>query len=235
MKTYYSLHKISGKQKEINLIHPDFVEPNKKRCRIIYDNKLYPLQSKILIKRKRKSKIKIRLICYRNILDKFHNLENYDWDEEIKMKEIDCVKDLKMVYKNIKSKIKIFGEKFVKNNKHKCVILYKDKIFKLQEYLKLKNIKANEKEVEIFLLKKENINDRSFMFHGCYSLLKLENEIMESKTEGEKEFNSQNTNLSNPIYSKCRKNDISEIQKNSSNSITTNTFKSFKNALKKLI
>ena len=28
------------------------------------------------------------------------------------------------------------------------------------------------------------------MFHGCYSLLKLENEIMESKTEGEKEFNS---------------------------------------------
>ena len=191
MKIYYSLHEIDEKQKEISIIHPNFVEPNKNRCRIIYDNKLYPLQSKILIKRKRKSKIKIRLICYRNILDKFHNLEKY-WDEEIKMKEIDCVKDLKMVYKidKSKNKTKIFGEKFVKNNKHKCAILYKDKIFKLQEYLKLKNIKANEKEVEIFLLKKENINDRSFMFHGCYSLLKLENEIMESKTEGEKEFNS---------------------------------------------
>ena len=47
----------------------------------------------------------------------------------------------KMYYKFNKTKdnLKILGEEFIKNNKNKCIIIYKNKIYPLKEYFYLSN------------------------------------------------------------------------------------------------
>ena len=42
-----------------------------------------------------------------------------------------------MIYRkeDNKDKIRIFGEHFVKNNKNKCKIIYKNKVYPLKEFL----------------------------------------------------------------------------------------------------
>ena len=65
-------------------------------------------------------------------------------------------------------KIKIFGETFVKNNKDKCIIIYKNNIFPLPEYFPIKLIDTiNEDRLEIVLREFVEINDKNFMFHNC--------------------------------------------------------------------
>ena len=65
-------------------------------------------------------------------------------------------------------KIKIFGETFVKNNKDKCIIIYKNNIFPLSEYFPIKLIDTiNEDRLEIVLREFVEINDKNFMFHNC--------------------------------------------------------------------
>ena len=68
-------------------------------------------------------------------------------------------------------KIKIFGETFVKNNKDKCIIIYKNNIFPLSEYFPIKLLDTiNEDGLEIVLREFVEINDKNFMFHN-YTLL----------------------------------------------------------------
>ena len=43
--------------------------------------------------------------------------------------------EMEIVYKNNKSKIRIFGENFVNNNKDNCYIMIDNKKYKIQEYL----------------------------------------------------------------------------------------------------
>ena len=70
-------------------------------------------------------------------------------------------------------KVKIFGENFVVNNKNNFKIIYQDNIFDLMEYFDLKNKNNDDDILEIYLKQINDINDISFMFHKCSSLISL--------------------------------------------------------------
>ena len=85
-----------------------------------------------------------------------------------------------LLYKNDmnQKRIKIFGAKFVNNNKDKCIIIYNDIILPLQEYLPVNNntnynIGRNDDKIEILLLELENISNKSSMFYDCASLVEF--------------------------------------------------------------
>ena len=76
--------------------------------------------------------------------------------------------------------IKVFGEKFVENNKDKCkIVIYdvkNDETFfhELCAFIDLDFIYSKNARNEIFilvLLKKEDFSDLSFMFSGCFTLV----------------------------------------------------------------
>ena len=69
-------------------------------------------------------------------------------------------------------KIKIFGNKFVENNKNICQISYGDAYYELTEFLEIKN-EENNKMLEIKLLGIDKIIDASYMFDECKSLITL--------------------------------------------------------------
>ena len=69
-----------------------------------------------------------------------------------------------------KYEIKIFGEKFIENNKNNCKIIIDNKEQDLIEYLK---INKNEKILKIKLKEIKTITNMSYMFCGCNSLTSL--------------------------------------------------------------
>ena len=69
-----------------------------------------------------------------------------------------------------KYEIKLFGEKFIENNKNNCKIIIDNKEQDLIEYLK---INKNEKILKIKLKEIKTITDMSYMFSGCNSLESL--------------------------------------------------------------
>ena len=69
------------------------------------------------------------------------------------------------------SKIKIFGEDFVKNNKLNCYLIIDGELKGLCEYLELNNYQKQKHQIEILLVEIITINDFSHMFDSC-SLLK---------------------------------------------------------------
>ena len=80
--------------------------------------------------------------------------------------------------------IRIFGDKFVKNNKKKLYIIIDNEENELKNYYKLpyktifsqKNnkIKNIQFSLRIKLIEKETIDDMSYMFEGCKNLISLE-------------------------------------------------------------
>ena len=127
-------------------------------------------------------------------------------------------KILKLVYdikdKN-KDKIRIFGKKFVKFNKKKCNIIYKNKLIELKEYYNEFSDNYNTKGLIRFKLKiiHDSIN-MSSMFKGCTKLFSV---------SPEKESNNQKIMVEqNNCYSFNFKNInvISQINSNDSNIIT---------------
>ena len=109
-----------------------------------------------------------------------------------KFKKIDdCSGEFNMTYINrsLKSKItkdkmkelenavsgkisinKIFGEKFVKNNKDKCHIIINGQKLELVSYYKIDNLMENVDSINIKLIGVNNLTDLSYMFAGCISL-----------------------------------------------------------------
>jgi surface protein len=78
--------------------------------------------------------------------------------------------DIELFNDNIgKNKIKLFGKKFVENNKNICRIEYNGKEYDIQETIDIKNIKEKNK-FEIKLKGIENVIDMSEMFSNCVSL-----------------------------------------------------------------
>ena len=69
------------------------------------------------------------------------------------------------------SKNKIFGEKFVENNKNKCKMIINGKEEELCSYYDIEKIEN--KVLEIKLKEINKINDMSYMFCGCESLLSI--------------------------------------------------------------
>ena len=52
--------------------------------------------------------------------------------------------NIKIIYKSKDKRIKIFHINFVKNNRDKCKIIYKDKEYELQQYF---NFNDNDKNI----------------------------------------------------------------------------------------
>ena len=72
-------------------------------------------------------------------------------------------------------KIRLFGEKFVKNNKNYCYLFINNKKSELIEYYYLsKKDKINNKLI-VKYIEKEKITNMSHMFSGCKNLLSISN------------------------------------------------------------
>ena len=72
---------------------------------------------------------------------------------------------------NNEERVRIFGENFVKNNRDKCKIKFKNGIYDLKEYFEDIDEKYNHKdEIRFFLIGINNINDISYLFSDCNKL-----------------------------------------------------------------
>ena len=82
----------------------------------------------------------------------------------------------------------------MKENKNKCIFIYKDKIFPLQEYFSKTDIKEETDKLKILMIQFNDISDKNFIFHE-YNLLiqtnkenikELNNNIYKDEKEEEK-------------------------------------------------
>ena len=71
------------------------------------------------------------------------------------------------------SREKLFGERFVKNNKNVCKMIINNKIEEICSYLPNYHEYLNKGILEIKLINIKMISDISFMFSGCLSLISL--------------------------------------------------------------
>ena len=171
-----------------------FVKNNKYKYKIIYKNKIFPIQSLFEIRKINIEKIKFKLISYNHIsnlnkiqkelpITKHYKIERLKYIKNMNMYKFikylfnKCHEIQKMIYKiSDEDKIKIFGEEFVGNNGNKCLIIYRDKIFPLQTYFLIKDIDKEDKDnkkFEIILLELEEISDISYMFFNCKLLIEF--------------------------------------------------------------
>ena len=184
-------------EKKINTFKIDFVTKYKHKCKIIFNNKLYPLKSHFDFINSNKKYLKIKLLCFSNISNLYSILsedlfeaEYYELPNKISKyinyrqgqkcffckipKIIYNSKPLPIEQKSVnkydffmdfipeEKGIRIFGKEFVENNKDKCIIAYKDRLFSLREYFLTKDIDKTDKTLEIFLIELKNINDYYF-------------------------------------------------------------------------
>ena len=68
-------------------------------------------------------------------------------------------------------KLKILDEDFIKKNKDKAKIIYKNKIYELKEYFEDIDENYNHKDlIKLKIIFIHNIIDMSYMFYDCYTL-----------------------------------------------------------------
>ena len=73
------------------------------------------------------------------------------------------------------SKIRIFGDKFVKNNKNNCRIIVENTKKELCTYINTKDLKSQNDFLLIKLIEENQVIDMSSMFFDCNDLLELNN------------------------------------------------------------
>ena len=110
-----------------------------------------------------KNEINEITIIYDYNKSKYINI-NIDYKEKIKKEIGETI-----------SREKLFGERFVKNNKNKCKMIINGKTEEICSYLKNYHEILNKGKLEIKLIYIKNISDISFMFSGCLSLISLPN------------------------------------------------------------
>jgi surface protein len=71
------------------------------------------------------------------------------------------------------TKVKIFGEHFVKTNRNNCRIICDKKEYNLMEYFDIENYNNDKNILELELKINENLTDMSYMFDNCNTLLYL--------------------------------------------------------------
>jgi len=99
---------------------------------------------------------------------------NFDIIDE---KYIDIYNIITIKYKidSLNEKCKLFGEKFVENNKDKCYIIYNKKKIEIKEEFLLEDLNIDSKEFEIKLGGLNKITDISHIFDGSKALISLPN------------------------------------------------------------
>ena len=129
-------------------------------------------------KENKKNNIKgeLKLYSKENNIHKIKKV-NHSYKEEIKNLRIDD-DEILILYKVEKNenyqRIQLFGYEFVENNKDICKLIIKNKEYKLNEYINIKNIK-NTKLIKIRLKGINKIEDISYMFNGCKELYGIYN------------------------------------------------------------
>ena len=114
-------------------------------------------------------------------------------------------------------RVKILGRYFIKKNKDKAKILYKNKICELKEYFEDIDDNYNHKDLIKFkIIFIHNIIDMSHMFYDCYTLISLSdnNEISNIKiyiTNSHCMFRGCNSLLSLPDISKWNTSNVNDM------------------------
>ena len=138
-------------------------------------------------------------IQFQNILNIYYKMKDnskFNIEEIMNNKNYEIKKDNIIKYKINKNetKIRIFGEDFVKYNKHKCNFICEDKKYELDEFYNLLNFKKNKDILEIELIGINNITDMSYMFSDCSSLISLPDIS---------KWNTNNVTDMNSIFKNC--------------------------------
>ena len=123
----------------------------------------------------KKSKEKMQSYShYENIINIYHFL-----CDKLKLKYFS--------YSNNQTKIRLFGEIFIKNNINKCSVLINNELKKIEdcEFYELEDL---DKALNITLLKEDEINDMSYMFNDC--------EVLHFISEGSKWSTNNVVNMS---------------------------------------
>ena len=171
----------SYKSKIEKIINEYFIKPKKKEENYEKEQKSYQVidENKINdepfenFEKYTNDIVLINLIIHSNFKNYFHykNIKNcYNY---MKMKyDIDVQISIEYEIKSKETKIRIFGNDFVKNNKGKCFIIYEEKLFELMTFFELKD-KINNNILKIKLIGIKNITNINSMFLDCFSLISL--------------------------------------------------------------
>ena len=120
-------------------------------------------------------------IINNNINNNYNNNANYNISinksnknelEKVNiLKEMHSIDEIKIIYRkhSNSNKIRIFGDKFIENNKDKCHIIYKGKQYNLTSHITLNN----KSEVEMQLKGINKIIDMEYIFEDCNSLFDI--------------------------------------------------------------
>ena len=170
MEIFQKVYKIKSNENVVKIFDDDFIRKNKNTHKIVYNNKMYPLQNEIFIENKNISEIKIKLISFIHI--KTIPIGSYVTKKCLYNNKCFKNKLSRMIYKinNNENKIRIFGKTFVENNINKCRIIYNNIVSSLQEYLYFSEKFKKCDNLEIILIEFESIYNRKCMFYECNSL-----------------------------------------------------------------
>ena len=182
-RNYQSLKNVSNITSYNNYITKDIdrilkeknINNKLKNIMVIYDkmtNKNYVSNVKNLEDSDKEININISI----NKMKSNHNEEKAN-EISNNINDSSILNEIKITYKlGDESKIKIFDNTFVNNNKNNCKIISNNNEYDLSEKISYKNIKIiNNNEFEIKLTGFENITDMSYMFYNCKKLLNIQN------------------------------------------------------------
>ena len=125
---------------------------------------------------------------YENIINIYHFL-----CDKLKIK-YHCSSN-KKTKKTKKTKIRLFGEIFIENNKNKCSVIINNELKKIED-CQFYEVKEPNKDLNIILLKDDDIIDMSYMFNECEELQFIYND---SKWE------ASNINNMSYMFYNCKK------------------------------
>ena len=110
-------------------------------------------------------------------------------------------------------RIKIFGKKFVENNKNICKVEFAEKEFQFQEYFNNKEYKLAG-EIDIGLRNLNYVTNLSYMFYGCSSLLSLSKDsFLSLRNSFDKSIKELEMNLKKDINNSSIKEALSKMKK----------------------
>ena len=171
----------------VRMFEPYYVNKYKNKCKLIYKSKIYPFQEEFKTSDKNSELLKIKLIIYddfsdiNDIIEECESLYSFFECKKSKKNSIKYNQIIKCSFKEMTKmvyiiddeedeKIKIFGEDFVQNNKNKCILIYKNKLYPFQENFYIKDIEERDTKLKLFLVEIEDIPDKSNMFNFCTML-----------------------------------------------------------------
>ena len=81
-------------------------------------------------------------------------------------------REINIIYFN-KYKLRVFGDKFVENNKNKCKIICNDKEIEINSYIINETSNKTNNNIELKLRIDKDISNASYIFYGCEDLKEL--------------------------------------------------------------